>query len=357
MKQSHELPFLVRLYCLLSLSRLRTGFPSALSFVVGWMGTNTASPFHSSILAHPFLFALGWLLSFFSGTVVNLGNTVSDLREDKVNLPHRVKIARIYGLRRLLRVNNWMSLLMIVLACLTLNLAFSLFMILAVWLMNQYSFPPCRFKRHPFLSLINFSCAISFPFGYAYLMQTGGSVAPSNEWIWLCLLCTIFFGLFGTAKNLQDYDGDKAAGIRTTATMFRTKKAAVLFVAVCITSTPLLFILPILLGAFPPTVWIVPLWSVFICPMMMLKYKHRHNPAMLKTAQSIFFLYPVFFMASLGLILDPSWTMFCAIGVHACAFLLFERLGLDARMPRSYRNVMRLLDESTSNAQGPAIFK
>lgn len=303
------------------------------------------------------LFAVGLLLSYLSGTVVNLGNTVSDIREDKVNLPHRVKIARFFGLRRLLRVNNTMSYLMILLSCVTLNLAFSLFMVLAVWLMNQYSFPPLRLKRHPILSLANFSCAVSFPFGFAYLLQTKGLVAPTMEWVWLCLLCTLFFGLFGTAKNLQDYDGDKAAGIRTTATMFRTKQAAVLFVAACITSTPLLFIIPILLGTFPAAMWFVPLWSLFICPVLLLKYKFRDNPDMLKTVQSIFFLYPMLFLASIGLLLFPSLTMLGTIVLHACALALFERLGLDARKPRSYQLLLRLLQDAPTGIPDQALSK
>ncbi|KEO82085.1 hypothetical protein EL26_17400 [Tumebacillus flagellatus] len=330
------------MYCLLALARLRTGFPGALAFLIGWQATHPEERFHHSLVHHPVWFATGSLLSFLSGTVVNLGNTVTDIREDKVNLPHRVQIARFYGLRRLWAANTVMSVLMILLGALTWNLAFFLITILAVWLMNQYSFPPLRLKRHPFLSLVNFSCAVSFPFGFALLLQTGGRVWPNSEWTSLCLLCTIFFGLFGTAKNLQDYDGDKAAGIRTTATMFSTKKAAVLFVVICITSTPLFFFIPFFLGLFDPQVGLIPLWSLFICPILVLMFKHRDDPNTLKTLQSIFFMYPIFFLASLCLLLFPSVTMAVAVTIHLCLLGLVERLGLDARNPNAYRTLQRL---------------
>nr|WP_283809078.1 UbiA family prenyltransferase [Tumebacillus amylolyticus] len=303
------------------------------------------------------MFFLGLFLSFLTGTVVNLGNTVTDIREDKVNLPHRVQIARLYGLRRLLVVNHDMSFLMILLAFLTFKVTFFLVMIVAVWLMNQYSFPPLRLKRHPFLSLLNFSCAISFPFSFGFLLQTDGTVWPPAQWTWLCVLCTLFFGLFGTAKNLQDYDGDKAAGIRTTATMFATKKAAVFFIAACITTTPLLFIFPILWGSFPVQMGIVPLWSLIICPIMALNYKFRHNPEMLKTLQSVFFLYPILFLGSLCLITYSSLTMAGVVFLHLCLLVLVERLGLDARKPSTYRTLQRLRDEQTTNLSQQVLFK
>jgi len=333
----------IDLFCVLSLARMRTGFPSAFAFSLSWMLSGVKEGFYESLTHQRFDFFLGLLISYLYGVVVNLGNTVSDLREDRVNTPHRVKVARFFGIKRVLRMNDILSFIMIALSLLSRNVFFIGAVMLGSWLMNQYNFRPFQFKRKTFLSLFSFAGGVYGPFLLAYFLSNPGSImAPSLQMLWLFILLTVWYGFFGTAKNVQDYDGDKASGIRTTATLFSSKENAVRFVGIVLVASLMLFVIPVLAGVLPLHFLYLQLWLLFVIPVQILNYRNRNNPAALKKIQSKFFLYPILFMPSIMLVMNLSWFTAAFIGLLLLLLFLFEKMNLDARNMNCYKRLMRL---------------
>lgn len=332
----------IELFCLLSLARMRTGFPSAFAFILSWLLANSSIGFMESVTNQPIIFHLGLVICYLYGVVVNLGNTVSDLWEDKVNTPHRVKIARYFGLKRVLRMNDLLSFIMVVLSFFTLNIYFVLVVLLGSWLMNQYNFKPFQFKRRTFLSLVSFAGGVYGPFILAYVLSNKSTfVAPSTQYIWLFILLSIWYALFGTAKNVQDYDGDKEAGIVTSATLFRSKEGAVVFVGVVLVLSLLLFLIPIFLNVLPLSFLYIELWLLFVIPVQVLNYRYRNMPATLKKIQSVFFLYPILFMPSIMLLLEESAMVVIYISSLILLLYLSEMLRLDARNVNCYKKLAK----------------
>jgi 4-hydroxybenzoate polyprenyltransferase len=110
--------------------------------------------------------------------------------------------------------------------CLVLSFTISLqfFAILSIAVLDGlfYSLKPLRFKANPVLSLVSFSGAVIFPLLGAWVI--------TMELFSLPLLFVLFgysFLVYGTIKNLPDYYGDRKAGLKTTATVFSTRKKAI----------------------------------------------------------------------------------------------------------------------------------
>src|SRR3989442_2157042 len=74
-------------------------------------------------------------------------------------------------------------------------------------------------------------------------------------------LLTWFMFTYGTVKNLPDYFGDMKAGIRTSATIFKNVRKAVLFSATLL-STPYIFLVGLVALGFLGPIYIVDLAPV-----------------------------------------------------------------------------------------------
>jgi 4-hydroxybenzoate polyprenyltransferase len=86
---------------------------------------------------------------------------------------------------------------------------------------SNYSLEPLRLKARQILSMVSFSGAVLLPGVASWTLTHDLKTTPMV----LILLGYMFF-TYCTMKNLPDYDGDKLAGLRTSATIFNTKQLA-----------------------------------------------------------------------------------------------------------------------------------
>jgi 4-hydroxybenzoate polyprenyltransferase len=199
---------------ILKLSRPRTWTFIVISFLIGWALTGTQFNF-SSILG--MVIFVAWISN------VNLLNAYTDIKEDEINLPKRVKMLRSIEDKKLKFVIIALYILPTVLASF-LPLWFLIVFLLAEFDGAFYSLEPLRFKANPFLSLLSFSGAIFFPMVGAWLLVNEITSLPV-----LILFLTLVFFVYGTVKNIPDYEGDKKANLKTTATIFDTRRKAIIF--------------------------------------------------------------------------------------------------------------------------------
>jgi 4-hydroxybenzoate polyprenyltransferase len=232
-----------RVRTLIMLGRPRTCVPGLLAFALGY--SYTGAPPSARM-------ALGAALALSIGFSANLHNVATDLYEDSRNLPGRVVLLAKVGSRPVILACRWLSLAMIAGAA-SLGAYFAVFMGLAVVGLHQYSAPPVRSKGRPILGLWVFAQAVVFPFLFGWTTAPGRmletllasmtaplrGIAPPPEaaawqsWRYLAMwfFLTLWFMAKGTFKNVPDYDGDLAAGIRTSATTCPSRRAAALLAA------------------------------------------------------------------------------------------------------------------------------
>jgi 4-hydroxybenzoate polyprenyltransferase len=194
------------------LARPRTWAFIILAFLISW--ALTGSSFSIKFVIGVVIFVL-WIAS------VNIINAYTDLEEDKINLPQRVKMIEQVGIEKLPYMVLGISVICLLLSLL-LGLVFFVICVIAVFDGLAYSLKPLRFKANPVLSLISFSGAVIFPLLGAWVITRDIFSIPL-----LFVLLGYFFLVYGTIKNLPDYDGDREAGLKTTATVFSTRKKAV----------------------------------------------------------------------------------------------------------------------------------
>src|SRR5262249_1253238 len=144
-------------------------------------------------------------------------------REDLLNQPSRALWLERIGPVKTLAV----SLVLYALAeTIAVSLGLLFMLVLGCGILDSlfYSLPPLRFKTSPIRSLVSFSGAV----GLAFLggMSINGSIDVLNPFF---LLCAYFMLTYGVVKNLPDYQGDRRANIRTSATIFSTIRDAVNF--------------------------------------------------------------------------------------------------------------------------------
>jgi 4-hydroxybenzoate polyprenyltransferase len=198
----------------MKLGRPRTWAFIILAYLIGW--SLTGSNFSVQYLIGMVIFVL-WISS------VNIINAYTDIEEDKINLPQRVKMIEQLGYKRLPYIVAGISLSCFLLS-LTISLEFSIIFAIALFDGLFYSLKPLRFKANPVLSLFSFSGAIIFPLVGAWVISRGLFVLPT-----LFIFLGYSFLVYGTVKNLPDYQGDEEAGLKTSATIFSTRRKAISF--------------------------------------------------------------------------------------------------------------------------------
>jgi 4-hydroxybenzoate polyprenyltransferase len=202
---------LTRAYALWQLARPRTCLPSVLVFVLAVELVGTQWTFR------PWL---GVIVSFLVPFVANLHNAYTDLEEDQRNLPGRVALVNQVGPGALSRIVKLLLAAMLILCAVASSVTLLIAVIGGVLLLS-YSANPIRAKARPLLGLYIFSLDVAVPY-------LAGSLA-SNDWlsvadyerngaIWLTAYFFIWFMAKGLVKNVPDYHGDKAVGLRTSAT-------------------------------------------------------------------------------------------------------------------------------------------
>jgi 4-hydroxybenzoate polyprenyltransferase len=171
---------------------------------------------------------------------VNLINAYTDVEEDKINLPYRVKLIKKIGYRKLPLIFTSIFIIAILLASL-LPFWFLVVFIIAMFDTIFYSLKPLRFKSNPILGLVAFAGAVFFPLVGSWTLH--GSIYNIPP---IIFFLGYSFLVYGTIKNLPDYEGDKKAGLKTSATIFSTRKKAILFATILLISPYLILLLLIL---------------------------------------------------------------------------------------------------------------
>lgn len=213
--QADKAPDIIRL--LVMLGRPRTCVPGLLAYVLGF--SYTRAPFSPAVV-------LGALLALLIGFSANLHNTYTDLEEDARNLPGRGWLLARFGMRRLLVSLVVIDIFMIASAA-VIGAGFLIVMTLAVIGLHQYSFPPLRMKARPVLGLYVFAQAVVFPFIFGWLTARPLSTLLSrSSYVAMMLFLFLWFVAKGMFKNVPDFYGDGAVGLRTSATVFPTWRAA-----------------------------------------------------------------------------------------------------------------------------------
>lgn len=205
---------------LISLSRPRTCVIGFLAYVLGLQHADLPWSYNAYV---------GAVCIYIACACSNLGNTYSDRREDAANLPGRVAQMDRLGERNLLLALFGLQGFALVLAA-TAGWDQLLLIAITLAIVHAYSFPPLRLKARPFLGVLTFSQAVAFPFlvgrGADGFEATWHAPGETLRGLVFFAFLSLWFTAKGFFKNVPDYYGDKSAGLRTSATIFGSYRAA-----------------------------------------------------------------------------------------------------------------------------------
>jgi 4-hydroxybenzoate polyprenyltransferase len=242
-----------RAYALWQLARPRTCLPSVLVFVLAVELVGTEWTFR------PWL---GIVVSFLVPFVANLHNAYTDLEEDQRNLPGRVGLVHQVGPDALSKTVKVLLATILILCAVASSVALLIAIVGGVLLIS-YSANPIRAKARPLLGLYVFSLVVAIPY-------LAGCVT-SNDWlsvadytrngaIWLTGYFFIWFIAKGFVKNVPDYHGDKAAGLRTSSTIMPSLGAAARVAGVVTISVYCLFPIAVIAAGNPSQMLYASIW-------------------------------------------------------------------------------------------------
>lgn len=217
-----------KLLLTVKIARPRTWMFAVVSYLYAYLESN--SPIMWQV-------AVGIVIFSVLTGATNMINAYTDMPEDQINNPIRLKWINQLGVRNLIR-STFIVYSSVILLSLPFGPVFTLVVIVAVFDSIFYSLPPIRFKRHPVTALISFSGAVGLPF-FAGLVASN-RLNLIDPWF---ILFTLFMLTYGTIKNVPDFLGDQLAGLKTTVTAFEDFKEAVKV-------SSMLLILPYLLLVF-----------------------------------------------------------------------------------------------------------
>jgi len=245
------------------------------------------------------LTGIGIAVASLVTAATNIINAFADRKEDATNQPQRLFWLGQIGSRQ---ITASLVILYSSAVALAVYLGPLFMLILGIGILNSifYSLPPLRFKAKPFASLASFSGALGLPFLGG--LGVGGSLDLLNPMLWLL---TWFMFTYGTVKNLPDYFGDMKAGIRTSATLFKSVKRAVLF-SCTLLSTPFIFLLALLSFGLLAPIYIadfalIPLLAFVITEMLKAK-----DTAGLEKAHTLGFFYAISFLLFTLVLTSPT---------------------------------------------------
>lgn len=263
------------------------------------------------------LFALGT-------AATNQLNAYTDRNEDRRNLPGRVSLVDRVGAGTL-RNTALLSYVLVIVVAVWIDRVFGLVVFLAAVDSYAYSMPPFRFKARPLASLLFFSGAFGFPLLAGFVLASPEPTVPP-----VVVLMTYWFLTYGVVKNLPDYGGDKAADLRTPATVFDTRRDAVLFAGVVLLS-PFPLIAAAVLAGVIGVKYALLLAFVPLVLSVVRAWRRSDSEAELETAHTLGFFYAMA-MAAAFLLLQNHSVEALALAVLPFGLLLaIERGGFDSR--------------------------
>lgn len=229
----------------------------------------------------------------------NIINAYADRREDATNQPQRLFWLGQIGSRQ---ITAFLVILYSSAVALSVYLGSLFTLVLGVGILNSifYSLPPLRFKAKPFGSLASFSGALGLPFLGG--LSVRGSLDLLNPMLWLL---TWFMFTYGTVKNLPDYFGDMKAGIRTSATIFKNVKKAVLFSSILL-STPFILLMALESVGLLAPIYIVDLVLVPLLAFVITEMLRAKDTAGLEKAHTLGFFYAISFVLFTLVLTSPT---------------------------------------------------
>lgn len=299
----------------LRLSRPRTWTFAATSFILGYTLSGGASLFQM---------ALGLAVAGLVTAATNVVNAYADRREDAVNQPSRVFWVEQIGPHG--TVASIVALYALAFGV-SILLGPVFILVLAVGVFNSafYSLPPLRFKARPTLSLISFSGAVALAFLSG--VSIVGTVNLLNP---VFLLVTYFMLTYGTVKNLPDYFGDKKAGTRTTATVFRTIKTAVRFSGIFL-FTPYVLLAGFVLSGMLAPIYLADLGMAIILAMIVGRMVKAKSSQELEKTHTIGFFYAISFILFTLVLTAPTLGSIVVLLAAYLWTLLVSRVSMDSR--------------------------
>jgi 4-hydroxybenzoate polyprenyltransferase len=333
---------LERARIVLMLGRPRTCVPNLLAYALGY--SYTGAPATLKMVA-------GAVLACCIGFAANVHNAAVELEEDSRNLPGRVWLIAKCGLRNVMWF--WRLLVLAMMAtAIGLGVYFSVFMALAIAGLHQYSAPPVRSKGRPFLGLWVFAQTVVFPFLFGWTTEPGqmletllasissavaGGAAPdpaaahvSFRYLGMWFFLTIWFMAKGAFKNVPDFEGDRDAGVQTSATVCGSQERA----AVVATAATLLaygMLVPLIaLGLEAPRASFALLWLgpvAWNCLRLVRAPDGRAANDVLRADMRL----STAFLATLLLLIAPAPASFAMVGAAAAMLVLSDLWGLDSR--------------------------
>ncbi len=306
------------LLILFRLSGPRTWIFASTSFILGYFLTGGANPF---------AIAIGVAIASLVTAATNIVNAFADRKEDAINQP-----ARAFWLSAIGDKGIEVTSLALYGSALALSIflspLFSVILVLGVLNSVFYSAKPLRFKSHPLSALLSFSCALALPFlGGISVNQTPDLASPM---LWLV---TYFMFTYGTVKNLPDYTGDKKAGVRTSATIFKNINNAVVFTGALLFTPYLLLVSLVTLGLISP----IYLASLALLPLLSYVYYRMHkakDSEHLEGAHTLGYFYAITFVLTTLVLSSLSTTAIVIVLVAYIWALLVSRTSLHSRVEK-----------------------
>ncbi|MBH1937756.1 class I SAM-dependent methyltransferase [Streptomyces sp. AV19] len=306
---------------LVMIGRPRTCVPGLFAYVIG---LGYAGPVRPDALT-----LAGAVQAFLVGFLANVTNTYTDVDEDCRNLPGRVWLLYRLGRRRLLYAIVALNVLMAALA-LCYGPAYLVFVLVGLLGLHQYSFGPLRMKARPFLGLYIFAQAVVGPFLIGWFGAHRTVVAPTGPALAMLAFLFLWFVAKGLVKNVPDYDGDRQAGLRTSATLFADRRAAA--VAASAVTLAAYLSLPLLVPAqaSPPRVLFATPWAV-LAAVQCRRLVRAPDAATGNRVLRADMLLSSGFLGTVLLLQMPGWSSVAVLGAGAVILVGSDLLALDTR--------------------------
>jgi 4-hydroxybenzoate polyprenyltransferase len=297
------------------LSRPRTWVFPSISLILGYSLTGAG-------------WARGLLLAVAVACLVtastNLVNAYADRREDLVNQPSRALWLERVGPRRVLGIAVVLYSAGVIVSA-GLGLIFVIILTLGIAISVFYSFPPVRLKADPIRSMVSFSGAVGLPFLAG--MSLNAALNLSNPFFWLC---TYFMFTYGTVKNLPDYNGDKKAGVKTSATIFQDIRSAIIFSSVLL-STPYFLLAGLVMTGLVGTTYLLDLGFALVLFFILRHMWRTQTPEGLEKAHTVGFFYAISFLLFTLVLSSPTvLALVTVVGAYAWT-LLVSKVNVDSR--------------------------
>lgn len=283
--------------------------------------------------------AVGAFVSFAVTAAANLHNAYSDIDEDSRNLPGRLALVDAVGVRTL-RTLTFGTLALVFLACAALNIAAGALVLVGGLLLLSYSAPPVRAKARPFLGLVVFSLIVVVPYFAGALVRNEWSqvahVGVTQIAVGIYLLA--WFMAKGLVKNVPDFDGDLAAGLRTSATVMPDRSTAAHVAATATIAVYAAYPIVVMAVSAPAVMLIAGVWLLPAIASM-IRLTRARDAAASNRALKHDMTISVGFLATILLSTSPTPGPIAYTVISLGIFLVAELVRADSRAPEHLDHV------------------